>query len=105
MPADGRSPSARMPPAIASASTTPVVAAGREAAPPVKRCSSLLITWPVKPGRPLVHRQRALRLPGEELTDERILGVEHVLGGPGLDHASLPQDVDVVSDSAGAHDV
>src|SRR5262249_4955263 len=57
------------------------------------------------PSRTLVHRQGALRLPGEELADEGVVGVEHVLGRAGLHDAALPQDVDVVRHPAGAHDV
>ena len=46
-----------------------------------------------------------LRLAGQELTDEGVVGVEHVLGRAGLDDPALPQDVDVVGHPARAHDV
>src|SRR5450631_940096 len=111
MPAEGRSPSAPTPPATASASTIATVRTGRRAAAAASRSHLLPVIAPprlaprVSRRRRSVHRQGALRLPGQELPDERVLGVEHVLGRPGLDDPPLPQDVDVVGDPPRAHDV
>src|SRR5581483_1915827 len=77
-------------------------------------CSNILRTLmallrlpPRTPARAgcLVHRERALRLAREELPDERVVRVQHVLGRPGLDDPALPQHVDVVGHAPRAHDV
>src|SRR3954454_20015461 len=52
-----------------------------------------------------LHAKGTLRLAGEELTHERIVGVEQLVRGPGLDDAALPQDGDVLRDAPRAHDV
>src|SRR3954471_5381152 len=52
-----------------------------------------------------LHAKRTLRLAGEELTHERIVRVEQLVRGPGLDDAALPQDGDVLRDAPRAHDV
>src|SRR4051812_24797911 len=53
----------------------------------------------------LLHAQRTLRGPGQELVDELVVGVEELLGRPGLDDAALPQHGDVLGDALGGHDV
>jgi len=53
----------------------------------------------------LIHGQGPLRLPGQELPNERVIRVEHVLRRSRLDDPALPQNVDVVSHPAGGEDV
>src|SRR3954451_9736546 len=53
----------------------------------------------------LLHAQRTLRGPGQELVDELVVGVEELFGRPGLDDPALPQHGDVLGDALGGHDV
>jgi hypothetical protein len=53
----------------------------------------------------LIHCERPLRLAREELANERVVRVQHVLRRPGLDDSTPPQHVDLIGNPASAHDV
>src|SRR3954454_1918032 len=80
--------------AIASAPTASPRATVIPPSPPRSAASYLGIVNSAR--SPLLHAQGTLGLTGEELADERVLGVEELLGGAGLDDPALPQDRDVL---------
>src|SRR3954451_24666714 len=53
----------------------------------------------------LLHAQRTLRGPGQEVVDELVVGVEKLFGRAGLDDPALPQHGAVLGDALGQHDV
>src|SRR5918997_1936955 len=54
---------------------------------------------------PLFHPEWPLRLPGQELPYELVVGVEELAGRPGFHDPALPEDRDVVRHAPGRHDV
>src|SRR4051812_12523741 len=103
LPAPTRSSATITAIAIASAPTASPRATVIPPSPPRSAASYLGIVNSAR--SPLLHAQGTLGLTGEELADERVLGVEELLGGAGLDDPALPQHRDVLGHAPGARDV